>query len=142
MIKRHNEIAESKNLPKITKRIYSHLFRYHAQTRDEGEGVPRSVMCKQRGWKPDSKQPDRYARVSTKRVDDYYSERYGISEKPQDVKDKPKRCPRCHEINPNASGYCYKCGMPMSRDAEETEAKLREIVNRILKETGIDGTKK
>ncbi len=134
MVRRHNETAESKNLPKITKRIYSHLFRYHAQTRDEGEGVPRSVMCKQRGWKADSKQPDRYARVSTKRVDDYYAERYGISEEQKDVKNEPKRCQRCHEINPPASVYCYKCGMPLSKEVEEVEAKVLELVDRLLRE--------
>jgi hypothetical protein len=54
-VERHNKRAEKLGIPKITKRIHTHLFRYHAQTRDELDGVPRSIMCKQRGWKTDSR---------------------------------------------------------------------------------------
>ncbi len=68
-VERHNKRSANLDLPKITKRIHTHLFRYHAQTRDELDGVPRSIMCKQRGWKTDSKQPERYARIVTKDVD-------------------------------------------------------------------------
>ncbi len=78
-VERHNKRAENLGLPKITKRIHTHLFRYHAQTRDELEGVPRSIMCKQRGWKTDSKQPERYARIVTKDVDSYYAKKFGIN---------------------------------------------------------------
>ncbi|MFA4956897.1 MAG: tyrosine-type recombinase/integrase [Candidatus Methanoperedens sp.] len=67
----HNTYAESKGLPKITRRIHFHAFRYQAQTRDMIIGMPVSIQCKQRGWSPTSKQPMRYARVTTGQVDDW-----------------------------------------------------------------------
>jgi hypothetical protein len=97
-VERHNKRSDNLGLPKITKRIHSHLFRYHAQTRDELDGVPRSIMCKQRGWKTDSKQPERYARIVTKDVDSYYAKKFGISGGEIKEQPKPGRCPRCKEV--------------------------------------------
>jgi integrase/recombinase XerD len=130
---RHNRLAEKNGEQKIAKNISTHLFRYYAQTRDEKNKMPRTIMCKLRGWKPDSKQPERYARLTSEDVDDYLKQMHGIEDKKEELQ-KLIKCPRCKEINASKSTYCYKCGMPMSRDAEDTEAKLREIVNRILKE--------
>jgi integrase len=70
-ISTHNEYAESRGLPKITRRIHFHAFRYQAQTRDMIAGMPVSIQCKQRGWSPTSKQPMRYSRVTTQQVDDW-----------------------------------------------------------------------
>jgi len=67
----HNAYAESKGLPKITRRIHFHAFRYYAQTRDTLGGMPVGIMCKQRGWSPTSKQPQRYARISSAQVDEW-----------------------------------------------------------------------
>lgn len=131
-VERHNKRAEKLGLPKITKRIHTHLFRYHAQTRDELQGVPRSIMCKQRGWKTDSKQPERYARIVTKDVDSYYAKRFGI--KGSEIKEQPKpgRCPRCKEVNAPGTGYCYKCGLPLSQKAENVEEQVEKMIETML----------
>ena len=65
-IKRHNKKAEASGgkIQKIERNIRTHFFRYFAQIRDEIEGVPRSVQIRQRGWSPNSKQPDRYAKLA------------------------------------------------------------------------------
>lgn len=42
-VERHNNRSDNIGLLKITKRIHSHLFRYHAQTRDELEDF-RSIL--------------------------------------------------------------------------------------------------
>ncbi len=131
-VERHNKRAEKLSLPKITKRIHSHLFRYHAQTRDELDGVPRSIMCKQRGWKTDSKQPERYARIVTKDVDSYYAKKFGITGGEIKEQPKPGRCPRCKEVNAPGMGYCFKCGLPLSSKAENVEQQLQKMIEEML----------
>ena len=131
-VERHNKRAENLNLPKITKRIHTHLFRYHAQTRDELDGVPRSIMCKQRGWKTDSKMPERYARIVTKDVDSYYAKKFGITGGEIKEQPKPGRCPRCKEVNAPGMGYCFKCGLPLSSKAENVEQQLQSMIEEML----------
>jgi len=131
-VERHNKRAENLGLPKITKRIHTHLFRYHAQTRDELDGVPRSIMCKQRGWKTDSKQPERYARIVTKDVDSYYAKKFGITGGEIKEQPKPGRCPRCKELNAPGMGYCFKCGLPLSIKAENVEQQLQSMIEEML----------
>lgn len=75
----HNALAESKGLPLITRRIHFHAFRYHAQVRDTLEGMPIAIQCKQRGWSPTSKQPQRYARISSAQVDEWLATHYGLN---------------------------------------------------------------
>ncbi len=77
-VKTHNMLAESKGLPKIIRRIHFHAFRYYAQTRDMLEGMPVSIQCKQRGWSPTSKQPMRYARVSSQQADEWLARHHGL----------------------------------------------------------------
>jgi hypothetical protein len=114
-VERHNRRHPDR---RISKRLRSHLFRYHAQTRDELRGVPRSVQCKQRGWRPDSRQPDRYACLVSADVDRYFAQKHGLVKKGEED-GKAKRCPRCKEINQPKAGYCFKCGLPL--DAETWE---------------------
>jgi integrase/recombinase XerD len=136
-VERHNKRAERTGLPKITKRIHTHLFRYHAQTRDELDGVPRSIMCKQRGWKTDSKQPERYARIVTKDVDSYYAKKFGISGSEIKEQPKPGRCPRCKEVNAPGMGYCFKCGLPLSSKAENVEQQVQKMIEEMLMDPDI-----
>ncbi len=136
LIDRHNRLAEKNGKQNITKNISTHLFRYYAQTRDEKNKMPRTIMCKLRGWKPGSKQPDRYARLTSHDVDDYLMQQHGIEDQKEEMR-KVIKCPRCKEINQSRSSYCYKCGMPLSKDAEEMEGKTRELVDKLLKEPHI-----
>ncbi|MDD5474345.1 MAG: site-specific integrase [Candidatus Methanoperedens sp.] len=67
----HNKHAKENDLPLITRRLHFHAFRYYAQTRDMLEGMPVSIQCAQRGWKPNSDRPQQYARVTTAQVDEW-----------------------------------------------------------------------
>lgn len=78
-VKTHNKTAESKGMPKITRRIHFHAFRYFAQTRDALEGMPLPIMCRQRGWSVGSKQPQRYSRISTAQMDTWLVARHGTA---------------------------------------------------------------
>jgi integrase/recombinase XerD len=89
-------------------------------------------MCKQRGWKPDSKQPERYARIVTKDVDSYYARKFGLNGSEIKEQPKPGRCPRCKEINAPGTGYCYKCGLPLSQKAETVEQQVQTMIETLL----------
>lgn len=88
-VKTHNELAKKKGLTQITRRIHFHAFRYYAQTRDMLDGMPVSVQCMQRGWSPMSKQPMRYARVTTQQADEWLAARYGQAEKVEVTNEGP-----------------------------------------------------
>ncbi len=90
------------------------------------------MMCKQRGWKPDSKQPERYARIVTKDVDSYYAKKFGINSGEIKEQPKPGRCPRCKEVNASGIGYCYKCGLPLSQKAENVEEQVEKMIETML----------
>ncbi len=81
-------------------------------------------MCKLRGWSPASKQPEKYARLTTDDVDEYLQRRAGIALEERSNPDKLVKCARCKEINPGKTSYCMKCGMPFdSKTTESIEAK-------------------
>ncbi|MDW7727529.1 MAG: hypothetical protein SCH70_10565 [Candidatus Methanoperedens sp.] len=69
--------------------------------------MPRTIMCKLRGWKPGSKQPEQYARLTSEDVDDYLMKQAGlVVEKEECRQDNVVKCPRCKEINTESTKYC------------------------------------
>lgn len=109
-----------------------------AQTRDERQGMPRTIMCKLRGWTSASKQPEKYARLTTDDVDEYLQKKAGLEVKGRDNPDKPVKCVRCKEINPVKSTYCLKCGLPMSGTAviemEDMMKKMDVVLGRLMQD--------
>jgi hypothetical protein len=140
LIERHNRIATKKGRSQINKKITTHLFRYYAQTRDEKKGMPRTIMCKLRGWKPGSKQPEQYARLTSEDVDDYLMKQSGlVVEKEECRQDNVVKCPRCKEINTESTKYCYKCGLPLSDDSvfqvEDTVEQTDKMLSELMKDS-------
>ena len=133
-IERHNKKAEASGgkIQKIEKNIRTHFFRYFAQIRDEIEGVPRSVQIRQRGWSPNSKQPDRYAKLAPVHVDEYFRKKYGKADEEEKKEVEPVKCPRCEEINPPAAKTCIRCGLPLDARERYNVDKSREILKEIL----------
>jgi len=138
LIERHNRNAQKFGLPQINKHITTHLFRYYAQTRDERQGMPRTIMCKLRGWSPASKQPEKYARLTTDDVDEYLQKKAGLAVEGRDNPDKLVKCVRCKEINPVKSTYCLKCGLPMSGTAviemEDMMKKMDAVLGKLMQD--------
>lgn len=130
LIVKHNKQARDNGQTLIRKTLTTHLFRYYAQTRDMKRGMPRSIQTKQRGWSPTSRQPEKYARLTTDDVDDYFRQQYGIKaniEKP--TKDEIVQCPRCRELNNPKDLRCYRCGMSMRIDVTLKMEKDNEEIN-------------
>jgi len=121
---RHNRMAGAKGLP-VLPPMDLYGFRYHAQIRDELNGVPRSVQMRQRGWKYNSRMPDRYARLAAGDVDRYYRKKLGLNGD-EDEKE-PAPCPRCREVNLPETTYCKRCGLPLSEEG----VKHKEAVTRL-----------
>ncbi|MFH1773743.1 MAG: hypothetical protein ABH874_02145 [Methanobacteriota archaeon] len=130
-IRRHNRKAEKSGLPKITRRIHPHGFRYFAQIRDELDGVPRSVQKRQRGWSTDSNQPDRYAAIVTKDVDEYFRKKFGLNGS-SNSNDKPVPCPRCKEVNFPKTLYCKRCGLPLDEKVRKYDAVIDDLIEQII----------
>lgn len=129
-IKRHNLRAEANGLPKITRRIHTHAFRYFAQIRDELEGVPRSVQRKQRGWSVGSNMPDKYAAIVNSDVEEYFRKKYGLSG--NENNNKPLTCPRCKEVNAIGNVYCRRCGLPLNEEAKKYDAIIDDLIEKII----------
>ncbi|MDP2767768.1 MAG: hypothetical protein Q8O41_10050 [Candidatus Methanoperedens sp.] len=138
IVERHNRNAQKFNLPLINKHITTHLFRYYAQTRDERQGMPRTIMCKLRGWTLGSRQPEQYARLTTDDVDEYLQKKAGLEIGERDNPDKLVKCVRCKEINQAKSTYCLKCGLPMSGTAviemEDMMKKMDVVLGRLMQD--------
>jgi ribosomal protein L40E len=137
LIKRHNNMVKKNGSGTlITKNITTHIFRYYAQTRDERNGVPRTIMCKLRGWKVNSKQPERYARLSSQDVDEYLKEQNGISSEEMEKKEARKVtiCARCKTNNAPGIQYCSKCGLPLGPNAVMQLEQGAEMLQRLMNE--------
>ncbi len=129
-IKRHNRRAEASGLPKITRRIHTHAFRYFAHIRDELEGVPRSVQRKQRGWSVSSNMPDKYAAIVNSDVEEYFRKRYGLNGSGSN--NKPLACPRCKEVNAVGNIYCRRCGLPLNEKARKYDSVIDDLIEKII----------
>lgn len=130
-VARHNSRAEKNGLPKITRRIHPHGFRYFAQIRDELDGVPRSVQKKQRGWAPSSNMPDKYAAIVTKDVDEYFAKKFKLNGGKEKAEENIT-CPRCKDVNFPKSLYCRRCSLPLKDKAKKYDEAIDDIMAKIL----------
>ena len=113
----------------IQKRIYPHLFRHSAATRDSSFLTDRELTLKY-GWSGSSRMPAFYSHISTEQLDEKLIQLY--SGKP--VETKPKfvlvKCPRCGADNTPGANYCTKCGSPLNPE----EIAKSEVEPEIIKE--------
>ncbi|MEM3588165.1 MAG: tyrosine-type recombinase/integrase [Candidatus Jordarchaeaceae archaeon] len=116
----------------INKRIYVHLMR-HTRATELSTKLSDQTMKGFFGWKPTSNMPGVYSHLSGKEVVREVLRVSGIK-----VEDKENAlgqliCPRCKEPNISANEYCYRCGTPLTREAETwyPESVVRELEMRI-----------
>lgn len=116
----------------IKKRVWLHGFR-HSRATHLAEHLTEQQMKIFLGWSPRSDMPATYVHLSGKDMDRAIKTMYGIEDQdiPIDTM-KPGKCPRCHELNPPHAHYCYKCGMVLTKEQEETEnVALMELMERL-----------
>jgi integrase len=115
----------------LRKRIYAHLFRHSAASRDARAGFTEAQLCLKYGWVLGSRMPRVYLHLAGTDLRQKIMEVYGGKEvekpKPQTV-----RCPRCSASNHPSQNYCFTCGSPLEPGAktvelEEMKKELSEI---------------
>lgn len=104
----------------IKKRVWLHGFR-HSRATHLSEHFTEQQMKNYLGWAPGSDMPAVYCHLSGKDMDRAVKAMYGIEdlENPIDTM-KPGKCSRCSEMNASGSNFCFKCGLPLSREAVTT----------------------
>jgi len=89
------------------------------------------------GWVRASDMAAVYVHLSGRDVDNAILKVHGLTNNKdkEEIKLKPKNCPRCEEINQATNKFCSRCGMPLEREMmmkiTETDLDLKEA-SRIL----------
>lgn len=101
----------------ITKRVYPHLLR-HTRATDLAEHLTDSQLKQYLGWTAGSNMTAVY--VHNPETDNAVLKMNGIViEETHADGLRVGRCPRCHELNPETSTFCSKCGLPLTQQAAE-----------------------
>jgi integrase/recombinase XerD len=78
------------------------------------------------GWSPASIRPATYVHLSGKNMDDAVLRIYGIKKDENDTEFlKPGVCPRCRELTAVNTKFCYKCGLPLTKEAASTVESIK-----------------
>jgi integrase/recombinase XerD len=125
----------------IKKRIYPHLFRHSAATRDASYNINERLLEIRYGWTKGSRMAARYTHIKDeKTVDEALLSLYSGKEiKPPEPKFHPVICPRCSEKNSPGVRFCGRCGTPLDQreltkasvELEDLKAKVDEILKRL-----------
>ena len=108
------EIAKRAN---VKKNVYPHLIR-HSRCTQLAKHLTEQQMKVYLGWSPGSSSPQTYVHLAGQDIDPAILKMNGIEVEDTYVSSlRAGRCPRCKEINPEASSYCGKCGMPLRDDS-------------------------
>ena len=109
----------------IKKRCNPHSFR-HARATVLADHLTEFQMNQYFGWIQGSNMPATYVHMSGKNTDLALLKLHGIevdeNDKPATM--KPKKCPRCTNINSHNSSFCVRCGAVLDpRKAAELDGK-------------------
>jgi integrase len=127
----------------IRKRIYPHMFRHSAATRD-AKFLTEAELKVKYGWDMASRMAAVYVHLAGKDIDDKLLAVYsGRKLEPPKPEFRPIICPKCGEKNTPGQRYCGKCGTPLNpeeiakagieyealkKELEEVKALLRSLL--------------
>ena len=123
----------------IKKRVFPHLARHSAATRDAHYLNEAELRIKY-GWARGSKVPATYVHLAGKDVEEKLISIYGNGQpKPVDPEFVPVTCARCASKNSPGVRFCAKCGTPLdpgeltksSVEVEEMKQTLDGILKRL-----------
>lgn len=128
----------------IKRRIHPHLFR-HTRATILASKVAEAPLESQMGWKHGSRQTSTYVHLSFEQQDNAILKGDGIEVKEDKGirEERPKECPRCHQLNASDAEYCRNCWMPFSVEKViEFKEKEKEIETAVVNSNVIDGLTK
>jgi integrase/recombinase XerD len=109
----------------IEKKVNPHSFRHDRATHLAATFTEQQLKMFL-GWSPASTQPATYVHLSGKNMDDAVLRMYGIKKDEDDTEFlKPGVCPRCRELTAVNAKLCYKCGLPLTREAAKSVESIK-----------------
>lgn len=132
-------IIEAARKAGLKKRVYPHLFRHSAATRDAHHLNEAELRIKY-GWERDSKIPSTYVHLAGRDVEDKLISVYGQSGKVEPLKPEfvVQACVKCGEKNTPGVRFCGRCGTPLDqRELAKSSveiSELRELVEKAMRE--------
>ncbi|MGI0091904.1 MAG: tyrosine-type recombinase/integrase [Nitrososphaerales archaeon] len=100
----------------LQKRVYPHLFRHSAATRD-AHFLNEAELRIKYGWQRNSTAPSIYVHLAAVDVEQKLIAIYSNGENVHEVRPDftPVRCPRCNEKNTPGVRFCARCGLPLDQ---------------------------
>ena len=116
---------------KLKKHVHPHLLR-HSRATFMAKRLTEAQMNVYFGWKQASRMPATYIHLSGRDVNEAVLGVYGLREpdKTDEVKLKPKECPRCRWLNMVNAQYCSRCGLILDVALTENMILYQEVLNR------------
>jgi integrase/recombinase XerD len=109
----------------IEKKVNPHSFRHDRATHLAANFTEQQLKMFL-GWSPTSTQPATYVHLSGKNMDDAVLKMYGIKKDENDTEFlKPGVCPRCRELTAINAEFCFKCGLPLTKEVATTVGTLK-----------------
>ena len=121
----------------IKKRVYPHILRHSRAT------VLANYLTEQQmniffGWVQGSDMPAVYVHLSGREIEGAIKKIYGLETEEEEKRAKPKKCPRCNELNAPTARFCARCGLLLDEkerlkiQMEEPEM-VSELMEAVLK---------
>jgi integrase len=125
-------LVEAAQKAGINKRVHLHLTR-HSRATHLAEHMTEQQMKNYLGWTAGSSMASVYVHLSGKDLDNAVLKMYGM-QKEEDMVDtmKPDHCPRCKELNPKGARFCFKCGMPLDRNAAKEIQEKSQMIPEVI----------
>ena len=126
----------------IKKRVYPHLFR-HSRATHLASHLTEAQMKQYFGWVQASKMASVYVHLSGRDVDKALLRLNGIEveEDREELKFKPKICPRCKASNSPDAKFCSKCGFCLDErtavELEELRVKADKLMSELVKNPNV-----
>jgi hypothetical protein len=125
-------IRETARRAGVRKAVNPHLFRHSRATYLAGH-LTEAQLCEYLGWVQGSRMTSTYVHLSGRDVDGAIIRLYGLGgedERPEESRLKPRRRPRCKELNASGARYCGRCSLPLELEAALMEREVRGEVDR------------
>jgi len=123
----------------IHKRVNPHSFR-HARATHLAKDLTEQQLKVYLGWTAGSNMAATYVHLSGKDIDDAILKANGIEIPIEQKKDnvlKIIKCPRCKEIQDSKAQFCFKCGLPLTTEATNTENTAQAELLKLIESSGM-----
>lgn len=117
----------------IKKNIHPHLLR-HSRATYLAKHLTEQQMKSELGWTAGSSMAAIYVHLSGKDRDEAILKMNGIEvqETVSDSALKTIKCPRCREIQDKKAQFCFKCGLPLTKESDKTIEHDKNAISELV----------